>query len=146
EAEAAARLEHPNIITVHEVGEIDGQPYFSMRYVEGKTLAAVLADGPLPPRQAAEHVATVARAVHHAHQQGILHRDLKPSNILLERRAGDATPQIYVTDFGLAKRVSGAWWVAEGQGTPANAAGRPPALTASGAVVGTPAYMAPEQA
>jgi eukaryotic-like serine/threonine-protein kinase len=124
EAESAARLEHPNIITVHEVNSIDGQAYFSMKYVEGKTLSSLLADGPLPPRDAARQVATIARAVDHAHQQGILHRDLKPSNVLL-----DAQGQLYVTDFGLAKRVEGG-----------------PSLTRSGAIVGTPSYMAPEQA
>jgi len=124
EAESAARLEHPSIITVHEVGEHDGQAYFSMKYVEGQTLAGLLSDGPLPPRLAAQYVSTIARAVHHAHQQGILHRDLKPANVLLDQQG-----QLFVTDFGLAKRV---------------AAGDK--LTRTGAIVGTPAYMAPEQA
>src|SRR5205807_5475223 len=117
--EAAGRLTHPNIVTVHEVGDIDGQAYFSMEYVEGRTLASLLADGPLPPREAAKHVATIARAVHHAHEQGILHRDLKPSNVMI-----DGQGELYVTDFGLAKRVEG------GAG-----------LTRSGAIVGTPSYM-----
>src|SRR5947209_5225061 len=82
EAEAAARLQHPNIVTVHEVGTFDGQAYFCMEYVEGRTLAQrVAADGPLAPREAARFVAVIARAVEHAHEHGILHRDLKPSNI-----------------------------------------------------------------
>src|SRR5688572_7959752 len=84
EAEAAARLKHPNIVTVHEVGTVGGQAYFCMEYVDGVTLAQrVSADGPLPPREAARLVAAIARAVHHAHTEGILHRDLKPSNVLL---------------------------------------------------------------
>src|SRR5439155_13577406 len=135
EAAAAARLAHPNIVTVHEVNEIDGQPYFSMEYVEGPTLAERLAEGPLPPRDAAQIVAAVARGVDHAHKHGILHRDLKPANVLLAGGGQAAAvsednssirlaPK--VTDFGLAKRVVGS--------------GR---LTQSGAIVGTPSYMAP---
>jgi serine/threonine-protein kinase len=148
EAESAARLEHPNIVPVHEVGECDGQPYFSMQYVEGRTLADLLADGPLPPREAARLLAVICRAVHYAHQRGILHRDLKPSNILLavrsdplQRVGGAARPaeaghyEPMVTDFGLAKRVTAA------TGTSAVAS-----LTQSGAILGTPSYMAPEQA
>jgi serine/threonine-protein kinase len=85
EAEAAARLKHPNIVTVYEVGTVDGQAYFCMEYVAGQTLAQrVAADGPFPPREAARLVAVIARAVQHAHSFGILHRDLKPSNILLQ--------------------------------------------------------------
>jgi serine/threonine-protein kinase len=144
EAESAARLEHPNIITVYEVNEVDGQAYFSMKYVEGTTLNALLANGPLPPRQAARFVATIARAVHHAHQQGILHRDLKPSNVLLDQHA-----QLYVTDFGLAKLVSGGGVSGEWSGTtphPSPLTRLRPPLTVSGAIVGTPSYMAPEQA
>ncbi len=84
EAEAAARLHHPNIVTVHEVGSTDGQAYLCMEFVDGCTLAQLVnADGPLPPRAAAELVAVIARAVQHAHENGVLHRDLKPSNILL---------------------------------------------------------------
>jgi serine/threonine-protein kinase len=129
EAQAAAHLDHPNLVAVHEAGEWDGQAYFSMRYVEGRTLSALLAEGPLHARDAARILATVSRAVHYAHERGILHRDLKPSNILLDR-AG----QPHVTDFGLAKRVT------TPDGLPAVSG-----LTLSGAIVGTPAYMAPEQ-
>ncbi len=124
EAESAARLDHPNIAPVHEVGSWGGHPYFTMRFIEGTTLARRLADGPLPPREAAGILALVARAIHYAHEHGVLHRDLKPQNILLDR---DGAP--HVTDFGLAKRIEGG-----------------PSLTQSGAIVGTPSYMAPEQA
>jgi serine/threonine-protein kinase len=123
EAEAAARLDHPNIVAVHGFDECDGQAFFSMQYVEGTTLAQRVAAGPLPPREAAGLVAAVARAVHHAHQNGILHRDLKPGNVLLDREG-----RPHVSDFGLAKRVAGG-----------------ASLTGSGAIVGTPSYMAPEQ-
>jgi serine/threonine protein kinase len=124
EAEAAARLQHPNIVAVHEVGEVDGQYFFSMEYIEGPSLAQKLAPGPLPSREAARYARTVARAVHHAHQHGILHRDLKPSNILL-----DPADEPHVTDFGLAKKLGG-----------------DPGHTRTGAVMGTPSYMSPEQA
>jgi serine/threonine protein kinase len=125
EASAAARLSHPNIVTVHEVGEAAGQPFYSMEFVEGQTLSHKLAGGPLPGRLAARYVRQVARAVHYAHRHGILHRDLKPSNIII---TPEEEPKI--TDFGLAKRL--------GPGE----SGR----TRTGAVMGTPSYMAPEQA
>jgi serine/threonine-protein kinase len=124
EAQSAAGLSHPNIVPVYKVGECEGRLYFSMQYVEGRTLAALVANGPLPAREAARIVAAIARAVHHAHQAGILHRDLKPSNVLI-----DAEGQPLVTDFGLAKQVEGG-----------------ASLTGTGAVVGTPSYMSPEQA
>jgi serine/threonine-protein kinase len=124
EAQAAARLDHPGIVPVYEVGEIDGRAYFSMKHVRGTTLAQRLAEGPLPPREAAMLMAAVARAIHFAHMRGVLHRDLKPSNILLDEHG-----EPHVTDFGLAKQLEGA-----------------ATLTKTGAVLGTPAYMAPEQA
>jgi serine/threonine-protein kinase len=129
EATAAGNLHHPNIVPVYDAGIQDGQAYFSMRYVEGQTLARRMAGSPLRSRDAARYLALVARAVHHAHEHSILHRDLKPSNILID---GDDQPQ--VTDFGLAKRVTAT------ADSPAAAS-----LTQSGAVIGTPAYMAPEQ-
>jgi serine/threonine-protein kinase len=148
EAEAAARLTHPNIVTVYEVGDAAGQAYFCMEYVDGPTLAEVVAKGgPLPPRDAASMLSAIAKAVQHAHDQGILHRDLKPSNILLQEKAEGGRrkadhletqspfhlpPSAFipkVTDFGLAKRIDGS-----------------ESLTRTGAVVGTPSYMAPEQA
>ncbi len=151
EAEAVARLQHPNIVTVYEVGEHDAQAYFAMEYVEGQTLAQrVIAEGPLPAKEAARLVATLARAVQHAHDHGILLRDLKPSNILLsvasaqgpvtrkESESGlsslatghsSLTTAVKVTDFGLAKRTD-----------------RAESITRTGAIVGTPSYMAPEQA
>lgn len=124
EAEASARLDHPNIVPVYEVGQHQGLPYFTMKLVEGETLAQRLNSGPLDQREAAAIVAQVARAVDYAHAQGILHRDLKPSNILL-----DASGRAYVMDFGLAKRLQ-----------------TDSGLTRTGAIVGTPSYMAPEQA
>jgi len=132
EAESAARLEHPNIVAIYDVGEHEKQPYFSMQLVQGSTLARQIADGPLPPREAAELMLPVCRAVAHAHNRGILHRDLKPSNILI-----DSDHRPLVTDFGLAKRL-----VAGDDRTVAPAG----PITRSGDLLGTPGYMAPEQA
>ncbi len=124
EAEAVARLDHPNIVPIFEVGRFEDQHYFSMKLIGGESLDKRLKDYVADPRRAAQLVATTADAIHHAHQRGILHRDLKPANILV-----DAEGQPHVTDFGLAKRVEG-----------------DSELTRSGAILGTPAYMAPEQA
>ena len=135
EAQAAALLDHPNIVPVFEVGEHEGQHYFSMGYVDGQSLATRLAEGPLPPKEAAELVATVAEAVEYAHRHGVIHRDIKPSNILI-----DCHGRPRVTDFGLAKRVG-----APG-GNPLVGAGRGSDLTATGQILGTPSYMPPEQA
>jgi WD40 repeat protein len=125
EAEAAAHLDHPHIVPIYEVGEYQGQHYFSMKLIEGEKHTATGGGAPpaIPPASA-QQLARVARAVHFAHQRGIIHRDLKPANILLDEQG-----QPHVTDFGLAKRI-------EGDGH----------LTQSGAIVGTPSYMAPEQA
>jgi mono/diheme cytochrome c family protein len=147
EAEAAARIQHPNVVQVFEVGEAEGRPFLSMEYVEGGSLAARLRRGPVPPAEAARLVETLARAVHHAHRAGIVHRDLKPANVLLQiadlrlqiERQEDGSPSqsaIYnlqsaipkITDFGLAKRLGEA------------------GHTHTGEVLGTPSYMAPEQA
>jgi tetratricopeptide (TPR) repeat protein len=124
EAETVALLDHPGIVPVHDVGEHGGQVYLAMKLFEGGSLAQHLERYPVDPRAAARQVAQVARAVHHAHQRGVLHRDLKPSNVLLD---GEDKP--HVTDFGLAKRVA-----------------TDNSLTLSGQLVGTPSYMAPEQA
>jgi serine/threonine protein kinase len=155
EAAAVARLRHPNIVQVYEVGEQAGRPYFSLEFIGGGSLAEKLAGTPLPPRRAAEMIATLARAMHVAHQRGIVHRDLKPSNILLEQREitssgnqpAEETPRelvvhrgsssgdgwshavLKITDFGLAKQL-------DVNDLP----------TRSGVVMGTPSYMAPEQA
>ncbi|HCK53628.1 MAG TPA: serine/threonine protein kinase, partial [Planctomycetaceae bacterium] len=130
EAESAARLEHPNIVPIYEVGEHEGLPYFCMRLIDGVTFSQKLANGPMDSREAAELMLPVCRAIAAAHHEGILHRDLKPSNILIDH---DNVP--YITDFGLAKRIP----------TEANPAS-PDTLTGSGAILGTPSYMAPEQA
>jgi WD40 repeat protein len=124
EAEAVARLEHPNIVPIFEVGRHEDQPYFSMKLVAGGGLDGRLPEYLADPQRAAGLVAATAAAIHHAHQRGILHRDLKPGNILV-----DADGQPHVTDFGLAKRIEG-----------------DSELTQTGAVLGTPAYMSPEQA
>ena len=124
EAEAAAKLEHPGIVPIHEVGERDGSCYFSMKFVEGGQFDEVVRRVPMSIRQAAELIAKVARTVHYAHQHGILHRDIKPGNILL-----DAKGEPHLTDFGLARLV-------EAEST----------MTRTLEVLGTPSYMAPEQA
>jgi serine/threonine protein kinase len=124
EAQAAANLRHPNLISIHEIGQYAGQHFYSMDYIEGKSLASLVKDRPLPARQAARYVQVIAEAVHYAHERGVVHRDLKPSNVLL-----DAADQPFVTDFGLAKRVRGE-----------------PGLTQTGQILGTPSYMPPEQA
>ncbi|MCI0457198.1 MAG: protein kinase [Gemmataceae bacterium] len=124
EAEAAARLQHPNFVQIFEVGQVNGQPFFSMEYVTGGSLAQLLARQPPSARRAAELTATLARAVHAAHECGFVHRDLKPSNVML---TADGTPKI--ADFGLAKRLD-----------------HDAAHTHTGEILGTPSYMAPEQA
>jgi sodium-dependent dicarboxylate transporter 2/3/5 len=126
EAESAARLSHPNIVPVFEVGEQDRHPFFSMELVDGANLGDLVRDNPLPPDDAARYVCAVARAIQYAHDRGVLHRDLKPSNVIID----SATDQPRVTDFGLAKL----------QGNPGDGS-----LTATGAIVGTPSYMSPEQ-
>ncbi len=124
EAEAAAKLDHPGIVPIFEIGQHEGQHYFSMAFVEGESLAKKVAEGPLPPREAAQMVKTVAASVEYAHQKGIIHRDLKPANVLLD---GQGQPK--VTDFGLAKQLKG-----------------DSGLTGTGQILGTPSYMPPEQA
>jgi serine/threonine-protein kinase len=143
EAEAAAKLKHPHLVSVYEVGELDGQPFFIMPLIEGTTLAKRLTDGPLPAREAAELLVPICQAVAAAHRHGILHRDLKPSNILIDNEG-----RPYVTDFGLAKRLVGhASNVHEPKHVENVLQGEQlTQLTASGAVLGTPSYMAPEQA
>jgi tetratricopeptide (TPR) repeat protein len=141
EAEVIARLQHPNVVQVHAVGEQDGRPYFALELLDGGSLNRQLAGTPLPARPAAQLVETLARAVHAAHERGVIHRDLKPANVLLARSdpqhgiplgspPGEAACYVpKITDFGLAKLVGGD-------------AGQ----TQTGAVLGTPSYMAPEQA
>ncbi len=125
EAEAAAQLDHPHIVPIHEIGDCEGQPFYTMKLIEGGSLAQRLKQAKsLPPKEAAALMARVARAVHHAHLRGVLHRDLKPGNILL-----DAAGVPYLTDFGLARMGD-----AES------------GLTLSSAHLGTPHYMSPEQA
>jgi serine/threonine protein kinase/WD40 repeat protein len=144
EAEAVARLQHPNIVQIHEVGEHHGRPYFALEYIDGGSLAGRLGGQPAPSRPAAQLVETLARAMHYAHRQGIVHRDLKPGNILLtgvrggkDSGSSSTTPGPWpltavpkITDFSLAKLLVGG----------------PESQTQSGDTLGTPSYMAPEQA
>ncbi len=125
EAQAAARLEHDNLVTVYDVGEVDGDHYYSMRYVDGPTLAQLMEDGPLDHRRAARYLYEAALALHVAHKAGVLHRDLKPQNLMLD----ECQDRVMVADFGLAKLLEA-----------------PVELTQTGEVIGTPAYMSPEQA
>ena len=124
EAEAAAQLDHPGIVPIFEIGEHQGQHYFSMGYVEGQSLAERIIEGPLPPTDAADLVQKISDAMEYAHQRGVIHRDLKPANVLI-----DLNGQPKVTDFGLAKKTE----------ADSN-------LTGTGQILGTPAYMPPEQA
>jgi tetratricopeptide (TPR) repeat protein/predicted Ser/Thr protein kinase len=123
EARAAASLQHPNIVAIHEIGEHEGQQYFSMDYVPGKSLGELVREGPLPPKRAATYLKTIAEAIRYAHQHGILHRDLKPSNVLI-----DEFDQPRITDFGLAKQLQ-----------------NDSELTKPGHIMGSPSYMPPEQ-
>ncbi len=148
EAQAVAQLQHPHIVQIHEIGEVSGRPYFSMEFVQGGSLAQKLKGQPVSPQVAAQLVATVADAIHFAHQRGVIHRDLKPANILLQTAASKEqgssslatdhwplTTVPKIADFGLAKRL--------------NSEGEQSALarqTQSGMILGTPSYMAPEQA
>jgi WD40 repeat protein len=131
EAEAVARLAHPNIVQIYEVGEQDGRPYCSLEYVDGGTLGSRVKDAPLPAAEAARVVETLAGAMHAAHLKGIVHRDLKPGNVLLAGGRGLPLSQCVpkIVDFGLAKLL-----------------GEDAGQTRTGAVMGTPSYMAPEQA
>jgi len=124
ESAAAAILQHPNIVAIHDVGVHDGRHYFSMDYVEGQSLAQLAGQQPLAPARAARYVELIASAIHYAHERGILHRDLKPSNVLI-----DANDQPRITDFGLARRLDG-----------------DSSLTLTGQVLGSPNFMPPEQA
>jgi len=124
EAEAAAKLQHPNIVQVYEVGQHEGQPFFSMQYIEGWNLAQVLRSAPLASKRAARYVQQISLAVAHAHDCGVLHRDLKPSNVLI-----DSHDQARVMDFGLSKQLES-----------------DTDITLSGQLLGTPPYMSPEQA
>ncbi|HUE74020.1 MAG TPA: protein kinase, partial [Pirellulaceae bacterium] len=125
EAQAAARLEHDHLVAVYEVGEASGRCYYAMKYVAGPSLHALVKDGPLENRRAARYLEPIARALHLAHQHGILHRDLKPHNILVDERSD----RPLLTDFGLAKFLE-----------------RQQDLTMAGEMMGTPSYMSPEQA
>ena len=124
EAQHLAQLRHPNIVSIHEIGEAAGEPFFTMDFIDGEPLSASISQNPLTPSRAVEVLKQVAAAIQHAHRQGIIHRDLKPSNVLL-----DQSGQVFVTDFGLARNVS-----------------QESNLTQTGELLGTPQYMSPEQA
>jgi WD40 repeat protein len=124
EAHSAASLRHPNIVAIYEVGECEGQHFFSMEFVDGPSLGAISRQGPLKPRRAAEYAKAIAEAIDYAHTQGVLHRDLKPSNVLI-----DPFDQVRITDFGLAKKLDGS-----------------SDLTLTGQMIGSPNYLSPEQA
>jgi eukaryotic-like serine/threonine-protein kinase len=148
EAQAAAQLQHPNIVQIYEIGEADGHPYLALEYIAGHGLDEHLTGTPWPPREAAELIEPLARAIHHAHEKGIIHRDLKPANILVvsggvvSREWSEAKPltthhspltTCKITDFGLAKQIQ-------------EAEQRKAGPTQTGTVMGTPSYIAPEQA
>jgi WD40 repeat protein/serine/threonine protein kinase len=148
EAQAAAQLQHPNIVQIYEIGEADGHPYLALEYVAGNGLDELLTGTPWPPREAAQLIEPLARAIHHAHEKGIIHRDLKPANILVARgeevsgewskakpRTAHHAPRTTckITDFGLAKQIQ-------------EAEQRKAGPTQTGTVMGTPSYIAPEQA
>lgn len=161
EAQAAAQLQHPNIVQIHEIGEADGHPYLALEFVPGGSLAAQLTGTPWPAREAVQLIEPLARAIQHAHERGIIHRDLKPANVLLNAEVGSRKSQqdedelgvkssradavfriphsalrtCKITDFGLAKQVSDSEQRLGGAGP-----------TKTGAVMGTPSYIAPEQA
>ena len=130
EESAVAALRHPHIVAIHEVGEHEGRPYFSMDLIEGQTLAELARDAPLPARRAAGYMKTVAEAIQYAHDHNIVHRDLKPSNIIV-----DELDEPHITDFGLAKRLDNS------QPSTLN-----PHLTLTGQVLGSPSFISPEQA
>jgi serine/threonine protein kinase/WD40 repeat protein len=140
EAEAAANLRHPNIVGIYEIGEEEGQHYFSMEYVEGRDLGSLIREQALAPTKAAQYGKTIAEAIQYAHEHGILHRDLKPGNVLV-----DLNGELRITDFGLAKRLA----APEGASSNASEAASTfsdSELTMSGQVLGSPSYMSPEQA
>ena len=124
EAETAAALSHPHIVSIYEIGEHRGSQFFSMQFIEGCNLKEYVDINPIPPREAARILCTIAEAVHYAHRRGILHRDLKPANIMM-----DVNGQPHITDFGLAKQIE-----------------RDTEITRTGTIMGTPGYMSPEQA
>ena len=130
EARAAAALQHPGIVAIHEVGEHEGLLFFSMDFIEGRNLAQLVRDGPWPAVRAAQCVREIAEAIHYAHERGVLHRDLKPSNVLIDNQG-----KPHVTDFGLAKRLD--------DSNPETSSSE---LTVSGQVLGSPNFMPPEQA